>query len=157
MERPGYLDDYLALWSARPEVDRIWPSLYTPQVGEDSPQMLTPQQRREFARQAPILKARYPALLMTPGIAAAMATPPASPQECVFSRVSVNYSADLTTRVEPCFYGGNPDCSQCGCAVTAGLHWIGSRRLLGSLTASHVMEASITTGRGASSAHRGRL
>src|ERR1700750_2570638 len=45
-------------------------------------------------------------LLMTPAIARGFATPPADPSHCVFSRVSVNDSADLQTRVQPCFFGG---------------------------------------------------
>src|SRR5580704_7713492 len=32
----GYLDGFLAFWSARPEVHRIWFSVYTPQSGEDT-------------------------------------------------------------------------------------------------------------------------
>jgi MoaA/NifB/PqqE/SkfB family radical SAM enzyme len=146
MERAGYLDEYLAFWTAKAEIDRIWISLYTPQVGECSPQMLTPQQRFDLIGQLPALKTRYPALLMTPGIAAAFANPPADPDHCIFSRVSVNYSADLTTRINPCFFGGTPDCRQCGCAVTAGLHWIGQRKLVGPIRASHLMEGSIVIG-----------
>ena len=69
-----------------------------------------------------------------------------SPEECTFAKMSVNYSADLRTRVEPCFYGGAPDCSQCGCVVTAGLHWVGNTKLLGLLRASHVMKGTIAIG-----------
>ncbi|HXP71137.1 MAG TPA: radical SAM protein, partial [Candidatus Dormibacteraeota bacterium] len=35
-ERPGYLEEYVAFWSARPEVNRVWVSVYTPQIGEES-------------------------------------------------------------------------------------------------------------------------
>ena len=157
MERAGYLKEYLAFWTARPEIDRIWISLYTPQVGECSPEMLTSEQRLNLVAQLPALKKRYPALLMTPGIAQAFATPPVDPDHCVFSRVSVNYSADLTTRIDPCFFGGTPDCRQCGCAVTAGLHWIGEHKLLGPLRASHLMEASIAIGSRGRKSTRDRL
>src|SRR5262249_10495146 len=98
LERPGYLDEYLEFWSARPEIDRIWLNLYTPQIGEQSPEMITPAQREALVPELLRLSGRYPALLMTPGIANALATPPANPDECVFSRVSVNYSADLKTK-----------------------------------------------------------
>src|SRR5262249_47592020 len=87
----------------------------------------------------------------------AFASPPADPSRCVFSRVSVNYSADLKTQVQPCFFGGQPDCSQCGCAVTGGLHWIGSTRLFGPLRASHLMEASMAVGSMMARAERGRM
>jgi organic radical activating enzyme len=146
LERSGYLDEYLAFWSSRPEIGRIWMSLYTPQVGEESPEMLTPAQRQTLVLELIRLSKRYPALLMTPGIAEAFATPPANPDQCVFSRMSVNYSADLKTRVQPCFYGGEPDCRQCGCAVTAGLHWIGNKRVFGPIRLKNVMESSIALG-----------
>src|SRR5262245_11705607 len=32
--RPTYLEEYVAFWNAREEVDHIWLSLYTPQIGE---------------------------------------------------------------------------------------------------------------------------
>jgi MoaA/NifB/PqqE/SkfB family radical SAM enzyme len=157
MERPGYLDAYLAFWKNRPEIDRIWPSIYTPQIGEHSPEMLTPSQRHDLIAQWPDLRRRYPALLMNDGIARAFASPPESPEQCILSRMSVNYSADLRTQVQPCFFGGQPDCRQCGCAVTAGLHWVGTKRLLGPVRASHLMRASIAVGAIASGARRGRL
>ncbi len=157
MERTGYLDEYLAFWSTRPEIDRIWLSIYTPQIGEQSAEMLTPEQRRALVAALPLLKDTYPELLMTDGIAKALETPPANPGECIFSRVSVNYSADLKTSVQPCFFGGQPDCRQCGCAVTAGLHWVGTKRVIGPVRASHLMNASIAIGQLVSSARRGRL
>jgi hypothetical protein len=49
---------------------------------------------------------------------------PSSPGERLFARMSTNYSADLKTRVEPCIFGGSPDCSRCGCAISSGLHWL---------------------------------
>jgi len=146
VERPGYLDEYLAFWTRQPEVARIWVSLYTPQVGEQSREMLSPAQRRAVTAELPALEARYPALLMTRGIAEAMGTPPPDPDHCVFSRMSVNYSADLKTQVQPCFFGGEPDCRQCGCAVTAGLQWIGRKRVVGPIRLSHLMEGSIAVG-----------
>jgi len=157
VEREGYLDEYLAFWTARPEIDRIWLSLYTPQIGEQSAEMLTQEQRQHLIRELPRLKRKYDALLMTDGIAEAFATPPSDPDHCVFSRMSVNYSADLKTQVQPCFFGGEPDCRQCGCAVTAGLHWIGRKRLLGPLRAAHLMEASVAVGSIVSRTASGRM
>src|SRR5262249_42966410 len=40
LARPAYLDEYFAFWNARPEVNRIWISVYTPQIGEHSPEIL---------------------------------------------------------------------------------------------------------------------
>src|SRR5256712_11176377 len=36
LARPGYMAEYVSFCSARPEVNRIWVSVYTPQVGEQS-------------------------------------------------------------------------------------------------------------------------
>src|ERR1700721_18993 len=123
-ERPGYLEEYVAFWSARPEVNRIWVSVYTPQIGEESAEKLTPEDRVTLAAELPRLAKLYPKFLMNEGVAGAIVRPPSDPGDCVFSKMSANYSADLRTRVEPCVFGGNPDCSQCGCAISSGLHWI---------------------------------
>lgn len=147
MERPGYLEEYLAFWSVRPEVNRIGMNIYTPQIGERSAEMLTPGARRELVRQIRGLKQRYPKFWMTDGVAKAFGDPPSSPDECTFSKLSVNYSADLETQVQPCVFGGNPDCSQCGCGVTALLHHVGSLKVAGPLRASHLMNSSIAIGR----------
>jgi hypothetical protein len=62
------------------------------------------------------------------------------------SGMSVNYSADLRTRVEPCFFGGTPDCRECGCAVTAGLPWVGEKPLIGLLRVSLIIQGSVAAG-----------
>src|SRR5688500_11569008 len=36
VQRDGYLEDFVRLWSANPETRQIWMSLYTPQIGEQS-------------------------------------------------------------------------------------------------------------------------
>ena len=45
---------------------------------------------------------------------------PANPGECIFARTTRTVTADLKTEVGPCQFGGNPDCSQCGCIASAG-------------------------------------
>jgi MoaA/NifB/PqqE/SkfB family radical SAM enzyme len=150
LERDGYLDEYLAFWTARPEIDRIWVSLYTPQKGETSAERLTPESRRRALEELARLKREFPNLVFPDGALAAFATPPANPGECTFTRVSRNYSADLKTRVEPCFFGGDPDCSQCGCAVSAGLHWIHEKRLAPGMKVGHLIDGSLAVGRAAS-------
>ena len=125
----GYLEEYLSFWNARAEVVRIWVSLYTPQQNEHSPEMLSVSERLAVAEELKTLQSRYPKLLMNKGIARAIESPPAKPTECMFSRMSTNYTADLQTRVEPCIFGGAPDCSQCGCAISSGLHWLRTVRV----------------------------
>jgi hypothetical protein len=61
--------------------------------------------------------------------------------------MSANYSADLRSRVEPCVFGGKPDCSQCGCAISSGLHWVQGVKLAGPVKVHHFVEGSIGVGR----------
>jgi MoaA/NifB/PqqE/SkfB family radical SAM enzyme len=146
MKRAGYLEEYVAFWQARPEVKRIWVSLYSPQRGEDTPEMLTMEERQRLVRELPGLRETYPKLLMSPGIGQALLEPPKNPQECLFSKMSTNVSADMTTRVEPCIFGGTPDCSQCGCVVSSGLHHVQQRKVLGPLRIGHLVRGSTAIG-----------
>jgi hypothetical protein len=147
LERSGYLDGYLAFWSARPEVHRIWASTYSPQVGEESPEMLTRENRQELLRQLPRLGHQYPKFFVNERIVRAFRTPPRDPGDCLFARMSTNYSADLNTRVEPCVLGGTPDCSQCGCIASVGLNSVDSVKVVGSLKLSHLVKASMAVGK----------
>jgi len=147
LERPGYLEEYVAFWNARPEVDRIWVSLYTPQIAEQTAEMLAPNHREQVAKELPALAQKFPKLLMNQGVAEAFVHPPKNPDDCLFSKMSANYSADFETRVEPCVFGGNPDCSQCGCAASSGLHWIRSVKVVGPLSVGHFVRTSVGIGR----------
>ena len=133
LERAGYLEEYIAFWNARPEVNHIWVSTYTPQIGESSAEMLSDEDRERVTRELVPLCARYPKLLMTEGLAASIRRPPENPDACIFSKMSVNYSADLRSRVEPCIFGGTPDCSQCGCVASTGIEWLGRIKIAGPL------------------------
>ncbi len=147
MLRPGYMEEYVAFWNARPEVNRVWVSAYTPQIGEQSAEMLTAEQRVEMARQLPWLCEKYPKLLVNEGMAQAFVHPPKNPDDCLFAKMSANYSADLKTRVEPCVFGGTPDCSQCGCGISGALHWIRTVKVLGPAKVGHFVGGSIAVGR----------
>jgi MoaA/NifB/PqqE/SkfB family radical SAM enzyme len=147
--RSGYLEEYLHFWSSRDEVHRIWASIYSPQIGEQSEEMLGAGERRALAAELPRLKQRYPKFLMNEGIVRAFLEPPRTPNQCLFSKMSTNYTADLKTGVEPCVLGGKPDCAQCGCAASMGLHWVRSVRLAGPLKIEHVIRASMAIGRAA--------
>lgn len=146
VQRPAYFEEFVAYWSALPEVERIWVSLYSPQLGEQSPEKLSPGERAKVAYELRGLVDRYPKLLMTAGMAKTLLAPPAEPRKCLFAKMSTNYTADLKTRVEPCIFGGEPDCSQCGCAATIGVGAIADRKLVGPLRAGHLVTASIAVG-----------
>jgi len=140
-----YAERYLEFWSAREEVHRIWMSVYTPQRGEQSAERLTMEDRQRLAEAIPGLARKYPKFLIKSGIAGAILNPPSSPEQCTFARVSANYTADLRTRVEPCVFGGDPDCSQCGCAISSALHWIMNEKA-GPIAGRHVLNASLRVG-----------
>lgn len=147
LARPGYLEEYVGFWNARPEVNRIWVSVYTPQIGEQSAETLTPEDRAIVARELPRLNEKYTKLLFKRGVAQALLRPPANPADCVFAKMSANYSADLRSRVEPCVFGGSPDCSQCGCAISTGLHWVRDVSVAGPVKVDHFIQGSLKVGR----------
>jgi MoaA/NifB/PqqE/SkfB family radical SAM enzyme len=147
LSRPGYLEEYVAFWSARPAVNRLWVSTYTPQIGEQTPETLTASDRAIVAGKLPALAKRYPKLLFDRGMAEAFLRPPVDPSNCLFAKMSVNYSADLHSRVEPCVFGGSPDCSQCGCAISTGLHSVREMKVAGPVKVDHFIEGSLNVGR----------
>jgi len=146
LARHGYLEKYVRFWSERPEVRDIWVSIYSPQRREVSAERLSREQREYVASELPRLRERYPKLLTPKGYAQALLRPPASPEECTFSRLSKNYSADLKTHVEPCVFGGDPDCSQCGCSASAASHWVSGMSIAGPLKAKHLLQGSMRIG-----------
>jgi len=147
MTRPGYLNEFLAFWSHRREVTRIWMSLYTPQVGEVSPERLEPADRSHAIGDLHTLRRRYPKLYVNDDILAAYTTPPRSPDSCVFARMTTSVSADLRTTITPCQFGGTPDCSNCGCLASAGLAAVGRHRVLGLVPIDTLIDHSVRIGR----------
>jgi sulfatase maturation enzyme AslB (radical SAM superfamily) len=140
--RTGYLREFCDYWSARPEVHKIWFSLYTPQEGDDSEERLTPRERLEVVRELSQIRCAYPKLYLSDAVIRGFARPPRSPQECIFSQVTTTVSADLDTRIKPCQLGGHPVCSECGCIASAGLAAIGNYRLGGLIPLWAVFELS---------------
>ncbi|HTZ82274.1 MAG TPA: radical SAM protein [Candidatus Acidoferrales bacterium] len=146
LARASYLEEYVAFWNARPEVDHIWVSLYSPQIGEESAERLSPEDRELIARELPRLRKTYRKLLLPEGMGRAFVSPPKDPDDCLFSKMSMNYSADLRTHVEPCVFGGTPDCSQCGCSISSALHWIRDVKIVGPLRVGHMVKSSLAVG-----------
>jgi len=93
------------------------------------------------------LRRRYPLLDMRDSVIQEIASPPRSPQECIFARTTETVSADLSTRITPCQFGGDPDCEQCGCIASMGLAALGHYHVLGPLTAGHLFMASDRLGK----------
>ncbi|MBC7926436.1 MAG: radical SAM protein [Bryobacteraceae bacterium] len=146
MHRPGYLNEFLKFWNPRPEIERIWFSFFTPQRGQFSPEVLSPEQRESAVRQLFALRADYSKLDMPELLLREFLHPPASPADCIFARTTETISADLKTRVTPCQFGGDPDCSQCGCIASMGLAAVGNYKLAGVLPVGFLFKASAAIG-----------
>ena len=65
----------------------------------------------------------------------------------MFARSTLNITADLKGRITPCQFGGNPDCSQCGCVASAGLNAAGDHRLFGPVPVRTLFKISHQIGR----------
>ena len=146
MKRPGYLREFLEFWSPRREIRKVWFSLFTPQRGDQLPEMLEPAERERAIRDMLALRREFPKLDMPEGLIRQFATPPASPQDCVFALTTQTLSADLKTKIVPCQFGGDPDCSSCGCIASMGLAAVAAHRLGGIIPVGAIFKASIKIG-----------
>jgi MoaA/NifB/PqqE/SkfB family radical SAM enzyme len=147
MDRPGYLEEFARFWSAREETKRIWFSLFTPQQGAVAPEILTPEQRKRAIEELLRLRLAYPLINMDQRTIEEFRHPPASPRDCIFARTMLSLSADLKTRITPCQFGGNPDCSQCGCIASMGMAAIGHLGVLPGVRAGQLFAISDLIGK----------
>ena len=146
MKRPGYLREFLEFWNPRREVARIWFSFFTPQVGHRSPEVLEPRERSQAITDLIELRRKYDKLDMPEEMIRQFATPPDSPEDCVFALTTHTLSADLKTKITPCQFGGNPDCKSCGCAASMGLAAVAAHKLGGIVALGVIFQASIQIG-----------
>jgi organic radical activating enzyme len=147
-DRPGYLREFLELWSEKQEVRKIWVSLYTPQNGEVSSEALSLQSRQMVVDELLALRTEFPKLGLPEGLIRSYLSPPRSPDECIFARTTMAMAADLKTPITPCPLGGDPNCSECGCMGSAGLEAVGRHRLpLIGLRVGRIYDSSYAVGR----------
>ena len=157
VQRDGYLEEFARLWSANPNVRQIWFSLYTPQIGEVSPR--DPAAARSRARHrgadgaapAATRRSRMPEGLRQAVRDAAAAAPTSASSR----RRRAASRPTSSTASRPCQFGGNPDCSQCGCIASAGLEAVGAHRLPGGIRVGAIFETSLRIGRRAAQPARG--
>ena len=145
--REGYLEEFLRIWQANPDTRRIWVSLYTPQKGELSAERLTAADRARVIADLRRLRPQFPKLQLPDGLLAVYAQPPKTPSECIFAQTTECFSADLERRITPCQFGGDPDCTNCGCMASAGLEAIGRHRVGGGIPVGRIFYASTRIGR----------
>jgi hypothetical protein len=147
MKRSGYLTDFVDFWSANPAVEKIWMSIFTPQRGAANVECLSSDERNTVVETLLHLRQDQAKLDMPEGMIREFISPPASPDQCIFAQTTRTLSADFKTRVEPCQFGGDPDCSRCGCIASMGLATVGHQKLIGPITAGHIFWTSLAIGR----------
>jgi sulfatase maturation enzyme AslB (radical SAM superfamily) len=148
--RPGYVTEFTKFWAPIPDVEQIWFSLYTPQKGEVSDERLTREDRERVVAEITGLHAVEPKLHdMFPAVTQGYLRPPQTPDECIFARTTACLSADLKRAITPCQYGGDPDCTQCGCMASVGLAALGDHRLGGVIPLRAIFDGSIKVGEAA--------
>ena len=145
--RVGSFEEFVRFWSERPEVQRIWFSLFTPQKRHVCEEILDPPTRRSTIEELARLRPHFPKLVVPEAVLEGYRRPPASPEDCLFARTTTCLTADLASRITPCQFGGDPDCSQCGCMASAGIQSIAEIRLLGLLPLRTIYDASERVGR----------
>jgi sulfatase maturation enzyme AslB (radical SAM superfamily) len=147
VKRSGYIPEFVDFWSANSNVEKIWMSIFTPQRGAHNVECLTAEERRSVVETLLRVRQDRPKLDMLEGMIKEFLSPPESPERCVFAQTTRTLSADLTTRVEPCQFGGEPDCGRCGCFASMGLAAVAHKELVGPITAGHIFWTSAAIGR----------
>ncbi|MCU0228476.1 MAG: radical SAM protein [Bryobacterales bacterium] len=147
MKRPGYLDEFLAFWAPRQEIEKIWMSMFTPQRGATDPEILTPEERRRAVEDMTRLRRQYPKLEMHDAALRQFLNPPKNPDDCIFAKTTHTVSADFKTKITPCQFGGDPDCSQCGCMASMVLGAVGEYRVGGIVPVKSLFQASFAIGK----------
>jgi sulfatase maturation enzyme AslB (radical SAM superfamily) len=144
--RKNYLQEFVEFWSSQKEVKKIWMSIFTPQIGSHDEEILSAEERVNVLDELAAMRAVYPKLYMPDQVIEGYKNPPKSPDDCIFARTTLSVTADLKSKIVPCQFGGNPDCSQCGCMASAGLKAVGDHRLFGFLPLRSIFNVSSSIG-----------
>jgi MoaA/NifB/PqqE/SkfB family radical SAM enzyme len=145
-KRPGYLREFFDFWSSKEEVRKIWVSIYTPQKGETSYEILPPGIRRAVIDELSVLREEFEKVELPIGVLKMYLKPPRDPGQCCFARTTRSVTADLKKQVTPCQFGGDPDCSQCGCFASAALGAVAAHRLPVGIRAGAIYDVSYAIG-----------
>ena len=146
VRRTGYIPEFVDFWSANRNVEKIWMSIFTPQKGATNVECLDVEERKLVVETLLRICGEDNKLDMQPALIREFLAPPTSPRQCIFAKTTLSLSADLRTKVEPCQFGGNPDCSQCGCVASMALAAVGHKQVLGPVTAGGIFWTSAAVG-----------
>src|SRR5690349_17745866 len=147
VRRTGYIPEFVDFWSANANVQKIWMSIFTPQQGATNPECVNAEERNAVVETLLRIRRENNKLDMMEGAIKEFLVPPASPDQCIFAKTTLSLSADLRTKVEPCQFGGSPDCSRCGCVASMALAAVGHHKIAGPVTAGHIFWSSAAVGR----------
>ena len=142
VKREGYIAEFVDFWSANSSVAKIWMSIFTPQRGAENAEILSAEERGSVVETLMQLRESRPKLDMPALVIREFLRPPESPERCIFAKTTRSISADFKTQIEPCQFGGDPDCSQCGCLASMGMAAVGNHKLAGSFTIGDILWAS---------------
>jgi hypothetical protein len=92
------------------------------------------------------LRTEFPKLDMQEEMIRQFFNPPRSPRDCVFALTTETVSADLKTKIVPCIFGGEPDCSSCGCMASMGLAAVAAHKIGGLIPVGAIFKASVKIG-----------
>ena len=140
--RPDYLKEFAAYWSDLEATKKIWFSLYTPQQGENSEEMLNSEERTIAIHSVAGLRQYFPKVEASDVVLNGYRHPPSSPQDCIFAQTTECLSSDLQTPITPCQIGGRPKCSQCGCFASAALIAFARFKVAGMVTVGDIFKLS---------------
>ncbi len=147
LREADYLERFLQYWSSVPEAKRVWISIFTPQRGAVAEEILSPPQYKFVVQELLRLRPLYPKLDMRENTIRQFLNPPASPRDCIFARSTHSISADLKTNIQPCQFGGDPDCSKCGCVASMGLADLGHHKLFNLVELGSLLKVSEKVGK----------
>ena len=108
--------------------------------------MLQADERQHAIADMLALRNEFHKLDMPAALIRQFAAPPRSPKACVFALTTQSLSADLKTKIVPCQFGGNPDCSSCGCIASMGLAAIAEHKLGGIIPVGAIFKTSLRIG-----------
>jgi MoaA/NifB/PqqE/SkfB family radical SAM enzyme len=152
--RRNYLEEFVEFWSSKKEVTKIWMSIFTPQIGANDEEILSPEERLAVLDELAAMRSVFPKLYLPDQVIEGFKHPPNSPADCIFARTTLSLTADLKSKIVPCQFGGNPDCSQCGCMASAGLKAVGDHRLFGFIPLRSLFNISSSIGSMAAKRHQ---
>jgi len=105
-----------------------------------------PEDRATVTAELLRLRPHFPKLKMPTQLVGVFQNPPASPDECAFAKLTTCVSADFTTQITPCQFGGEPDCLNCGCVASAGLSAVTRHRLPVGVRVGTLLDTSLRVG-----------